>query len=66
MYNWGNSLYSNRMPAKKLSSLKSFSINSTGSRGINSDHVRDLITKSEAALSSQASVYQTQRTNLSQ
>ncbi len=34
------------MPPKKISGLKSFSISSTGSRSVNSEHVRDMITKS--------------------
>ena len=52
------------MPPKKALSGDNFSISSTSSR-IRSNMAADLITKSEAALSSQASVY-TQRTNASQ
>lgn len=52
------------MPPKKIYSTDSISISSTSSR-VRSNVAADLITKSEAALSSQASVY-TQRTNASQ
>lgn len=53
------------MGLKKLTSLKSFEINSAGSRSINSVKIGDLITKSQAALSSQASVFQTLRSDIS-
>ena len=52
------------MPPKKLSIFNSGSISSSNSKN-RINKVGDLITKSEAALSSQASVY-TQRTQASQ